>query len=101
MPSSTLTQILLGSLLDSPAVVELASQAGEKAFNIIKTHFTYSAAQITTAYQDGFGYALMAISVGVAHDKLGFSQKIFNAKITREFAEKIEVHYLQPFVNQI
>ncbi|MEK8019194.1 MAG: DUF1566 domain-containing protein, partial [Candidatus Parabeggiatoa sp.] len=46
-------------------------------------------------------YALMAISVGVAHDKLGFSQKIFNAKITREFAEKIEVHYLQPFVNQI
>jgi len=101
MPSSTLTQILLGSLLDSPAVVELASQAGEKAFSIIKAHFTYSAAQITTAYQDGFGYALMAISVGVAHDKLGFSQKIFNAKITREFAEKIEVHYLQPFVNQI
>ncbi|RKZ54045.1 MAG: hypothetical protein DRR16_06150 [Candidatus Parabeggiatoa sp. nov. 3] len=101
MPSSTLTQILLGSLLDSPAVVELASKAGEKAFTIIKEHFTYSAAQITTAYQDGFGYALMAISVGVADEKLGFSQKIFNAKITREFAEQIEHHYLQPFVNQI
>jgi hypothetical protein len=96
MPS--LTQILFGSLLDSPAVVELASKAGTKALSIIKQHFTYSAAQITTAYQDGFGYALMAISVGMVTDKSSLTHNIFNAKITREFADQIDSHYLQPFI---
>jgi hypothetical protein len=97
MASSTLTQILLGSLLDSPAVVELASQAGKKAFSIVKEYFTYGADQITIAYQDGFAYAVVAISVGVKTPDETITQKIFNAKITRDFADKIEQHYLQPF----
>jgi hypothetical protein len=97
MASTTLTQILLGSLLDSPAVVELASLAGKKAFSIVKQYFTYGADQITMAYQDGFAYAVVAISVGVKTPAINKTQKIFNAKITHEFAEKIEQHYLQPF----
>jgi molecular chaperone DnaK len=97
MASSTLTQILLGSLLDSPAVVELASSAGKKAFSIVKEYFTYGADQITIAYQDGFAYAVVAISVGVKTPDETITQKIFNAKITRDFADKIEQHYLQPF----
>ncbi|MDM8558300.1 DUF1566 domain-containing protein [Candidatus Parabeggiatoa sp. HSG14] len=101
MSSPTLTRILFGSLLDSPAIVELASKAGEKAYTIIKEHFTYSAYQITNAYQEGYGYALSAISVGIAREKLALTQKIFNAKITREFAEKIESHYFQPFTESV
>jgi len=97
MASTTLTQILLGSLLDNPVVVELASSVGKKAFSIAKEYFTYGADQITIAYQDGFGYAVVAISVGVKTPSQTITQKIFNAKITREFAEKIEQHYLQPF----
>ncbi|HEC85860.1 MAG: hypothetical protein DRR08_10330 [Candidatus Parabeggiatoa sp. nov. 2] len=95
----TLTQILFGSLLDNPTVVEVASKAGEKALSLVREHFTYSAYQITGATQESFSYALGAISIGVAapDNKLGFTQKIFNAKITREFAEQIEHHYLQPF----
>jgi serine/threonine protein kinase len=98
MASTTLTQILLGSLLDSPAVVELASLAGKKAFSIVKQYFTYGADQISIAYQDGFAYAVVAISVGVKTPAINKTKKIFNLKITREFADKIEQHYLQPFI---
>jgi serine/threonine protein kinase len=99
----TLTQILFGSLLDNPTAVEIASKAGEKALFLIREHFTYSAYQITSATQQSFSYALGAISIGVAaaDNKLGFTQKIFNAKITREFAEQIDHHYLQPFTKEV
>ncbi len=95
---STLTQILFGSVLDSPVVVEITSKAGEKALSVIKQHFTYSADQISSATQQAFGYGVSAISIGVANEKLGFSQKLWNTKITREFAEQIEQQYLQPFI---
>ena len=95
---STLTQILFGSVLDSPVIVEITSKVGEKALSVIKQHFTYSAAEISGATQQAFGYGVSAISIGVAKEKLGFGQKLLNAKITREFAEQIEQHYLQPFI---
>ncbi|RKZ81803.1 MAG: hypothetical protein DRR19_21665, partial [Candidatus Parabeggiatoa sp. nov. 1] len=98
MPSPALTQVLLGSLLDSPAIVELGSKAGGKALAIIKTHFADSAFLLAEGYQNAYRYALVAISVGVADDKIAFTQKIFNAKITREFAEQIESHYFQAFI---
>jgi hypothetical protein len=98
MPS--LIQTLLGSLLDSPIVESLAAKAGEKAISTIKAHFTLSAQQMSTAYQDSYGYTLVAISVGVAAPSQSLAQKIFNSKISREFAEQIDRHYLQPFAKQ-
>ncbi|MEK8020645.1 MAG: hypothetical protein VSS75_027575 [Candidatus Parabeggiatoa sp.] len=65
MSPSTLTQTLLGSLLDSPAIVEVASQAGESVISVLRAHFTFTAAEITKAYQEGCGYAFVAISVGL------------------------------------
>ncbi|MCK5522289.1 MAG: tetratricopeptide repeat protein [Thiomargarita sp.] len=102
MSPSTLLQSLFGSLLDSPAVVEIASQAGKNALSLIQKHFTYSAYEISKAYQDSYGYALGAIRVGVAApDKtFAFTDKIFQSKITREFAAKIEKHYFQPFAEK-
>ena len=99
MSPATLLQSLFGSLLDSPAVVEIASQAGTKAITLIREHFTYSAFEISKAYQDSYGYGLGAIRVGLAApDKtLAFTDKIFQSKITREFAAQIDHHYLKPF----
>jgi serine/threonine protein kinase/biotin carboxyl carrier protein len=98
MPS--LIQTLLGSLLDSPIVESLAAKAGEKAISTIKAHFTLSAQQMSTAYRDSYGYTLVAISVGVAAPSQSIAQKIFNSKLSREFAEQIDRHYLQPFAKQ-
>jgi hypothetical protein len=51
MSVSKLTQTLLGSLLENPAVIEITSHALEKAVPIIKQHFTFTA-EIYKAYQD-------------------------------------------------
>ncbi len=97
MTPSTLTQTLLGSLLDSPAIVEVASQAGGSVISVLREHFTFTAAEITKAYQEGCGYAFVAISVGLdAPDSL--LKTLRYPKITREFAAQIETHYWQPFV---
>jgi formylglycine-generating enzyme required for sulfatase activity/serine/threonine protein kinase len=97
MTPSTLTQTLLASLLDSPAIVEVASQAGEKVIGILREHFTFTAFEINKAYQDGCGYAFVAISVGLdAPDSL--LKTLRYPKITREFAAQIETHYWQPFL---
>jgi serine/threonine protein kinase len=98
--TSNLTQILLGSLLDSPAVVEMASQVGGKAVSIVKEHFTFTAYEVTGAYQDSYGYALAAIRLGVIAPAPSLVQKVRYSKITREFAQQIERQYLQPFVQQ-
>jgi serine/threonine protein kinase/archaellum component FlaC len=98
MPSQNLLQILFSSLPDSPIVAEVAAKAGGKAFSIVKAYYADSADLINGAYQNSYGYALGAICIGVADDKIAFTQKMFNAKITREFAEKIDSHYFQPFV---
>ena len=97
MTPSTLTQTLLGSLLDSPAIVEVASQAGGSVISVLREHFTFTASEITKAYQEGCGYAFVAISVGLdAPDSL--LKTLRYPKITREFAVQIDIHYWQPFV---
>ncbi|MEN8216322.1 MAG: serine/threonine-protein kinase [Pseudomonadota bacterium] len=95
MSPSTLTQTLLGSLLDSPAV---ASEALKKAIPIIKDHFTLTPNEITKAYQNGCRYALVGISVGL--DTPSVIQTVRYSNVTREFAKKIDQHYLQPFAKQ-
>ncbi|MDM8566812.1 hypothetical protein QUF74_14310 [Candidatus Halobeggiatoa sp. HSG11] len=64
MPSSTITQTLFGSLLDSPAAVEITAHVLEKAIPIIWDHFTLSANEITRAYQDSCRYSFVAIKFG-------------------------------------
>jgi formylglycine-generating enzyme required for sulfatase activity/serine/threonine protein kinase len=101
MPLPSLLQISLSSLLDSPAVVELAARAGDKAVTILKNHFTLSSKEITDAIQNSYGYALAAIAAGLAapEQKLAFLQKLRHSKLEHEFSDKIELNYLQPFLN--
>ncbi|MEN8217616.1 MAG: hypothetical protein ABFS56_14855 [Pseudomonadota bacterium] len=61
---------------------------------IIKEHFR--ADEITKGYQDSYAYAITAITVGLAAP----DQKILHSKITRDFADPIEINYLQPFAQQ-
>jgi len=102
MSVSKLTQTLLGSLLENPAVIEITSHAVKKAVPLIKQHFTFSAAEISKAYQDSCRYSFIAISVGLDTPEQKFSlfQTIRHSKVTREFAQKIGEHYLQAFAKQ-
>ncbi|TGO02126.1 hypothetical protein PN36_30060 [Candidatus Thiomargarita nelsonii] len=98
MSPSTLTQTLLGALLDSPVVVDVASEALKKAIPIIKDHFTLTPNEITKAYQNGSRYAFVGISVGL--DTPSLIQTVRYSNVTREFAKQIDRHYLQPFIKQ-
>jgi WD40 repeat protein/tetratricopeptide (TPR) repeat protein len=95
MSSIPLPQILLNSLLDG----QILAKAGEKTLATIEAHFTFTAHEITKAYQDSYGYAIAAISAGLAapEQKLAFLRKYIHTKITREFADHIEINYLQKF----
>jgi len=95
----SLTQTLLGSLLDSPAVVETTAQVLEKAVPVLLEHFTFTADEITRAYQESCRYSFVAISIGLnAPDS--FYKKLRYSNITREFATQIKQNYLQPFSQQ-
>ncbi|OAD21715.1 hypothetical protein THIOM_002512, partial [Candidatus Thiomargarita nelsonii] len=98
MSPSKLTQTLLASLLDSPAVVDITSLALKKAVPLIKAHFSFTADEITQAYQNACRYAFVGISVGL--DSPTLFQTLRYSKVTREFAEQIEHQYLQAFAKQ-
>jgi formylglycine-generating enzyme required for sulfatase activity len=100
MSSPTLLQNLLASLLENPIVDTLAGQAKDKAISILLEHFTFTGQEISKGFAESYGYALTAIRVGVAmpEQKFTWTQKIRHSKITREFAEQIEQHYFQPFI---
>jgi len=95
----SLTQTLFGTLLDSPAIVEVTARVLEKAMPIIKEHFTFTADEITGAYQNACRYSFVAISIGLdAPDSL--FKKVRYPKITREFAKQIKENYHKPFCEQ-
>ena len=99
MSSSILTQTLLGSLLDSPAIVEITAKVLGNAVPVLVNHFTLSAEEITHAYQESCRYSFVAISIGLnAPDS--FYKKLRYSNLTREFAIQIKQNYLQPFSQQ-
>ena len=97
MPLPSLIKTGISTLL-SDIIIEDSS----KAINILKEHFTFRADEITKGYQDSYGYAITAITVGLAapDQKIAFIQKILHSKITRTFSDSIEINYLQPFAQQ-
>jgi len=97
MPLPPLIQTGLSTLLS-----DIIIQDSSKAISILKEHFTFRADEITKGYQDSYGYAITAITVGLAapDKKIAFIQKILHSKITRDFSDRIETNYLQPFAQQ-
>jgi len=97
MPLASLIQTGLSTLLS-----DIIIEGNSKVLSILKEHFTFRADEITKGYQDSYGYAITAITVGLAapDQKLAFIQKILHSKITRTFSDSIEINYLQPFAQQ-
>jgi formylglycine-generating enzyme required for sulfatase activity len=102
MPSTTLIQTGLRTILGGAIIEILAEKAGNKAIDILKKHFSFSADEIANTFQTSYGYALGAISAGLAapEQKLAFLQKLTKSKLSREFSDPIEQHYLRPFTTQ-
>ncbi|MEN8216985.1 MAG: hypothetical protein ABFS56_11565 [Pseudomonadota bacterium] len=65
----------LGILLDNPAVAEFAGEACKKAVSVLQARFTFTAHEITKAYQDSFGKTLEAIRQELAGKPSLFSSK--------------------------
>ena len=102
MSFSTLIQKGISAALDSPVVDILAEEAGGKVVSILLEHFSFTPYEIAQTYQASYGYALAAISAGLAapDQKRAFLQKLTQSALTREFSEQIDSHYLQPFAAQ-
>jgi len=101
--STTIFRQGLSTLLSSAVVDILAGVTGtNKAVDLLKNHFTFTAAEMAKHFQDGYGYALAAISSGLAtpENQQGFWQTLFQSNINRDLATRIEQHYLRPFAKQ-
>ncbi|RKZ65226.1 MAG: hypothetical protein DRQ99_13300 [Candidatus Parabeggiatoa sp. nov. 3] len=99
----SLIQKGLQTALDSPVIDILAKNLGaDNLVSILREHFTFSAFEIAQTYQTSYGYALAAISAGLAKDeqKNRFIQTLTHSNLSREFSEQINTHYLQPFAAQ-
>jgi hypothetical protein len=79
--SSSLLQGGLCSLLESPAVAEFAAKAGEKAFSVVHAYFTFSADEISKAYQKSFENTIDAI-----RDELAQKRSLVSSKLRRDFS---------------
>ncbi|MEN8218568.1 MAG: SUMF1/EgtB/PvdO family nonheme iron enzyme [Pseudomonadota bacterium] len=99
MPLPTLIQSGFSTLLDDIVIFDNTAQ---KAISLFKEHFTFTTDEITKAYQDSYGYAITAISLGLAapEQKSAFVQRFRHSKITSAFADSIEIKYFQPFAQQ-
>ena len=103
MSLTTLIQKGLQTALDCPVIEVLAGKWGaENLMPILQEHFTFTAFEIAKTYQTSYGYALGAISAGLAQDdqKTLFIQTFTHSKLSREFSEQIATHYLQPFATE-
>ncbi len=103
MSLTTLIQKGLQTALDCPVIDILAKNWGaENLLPILQEHFTFTTFEIAKTYQTSYGYALAAISAGIAQDaqKTQFIQTFTHSKLSREFSEQIATHYLQPFATE-
>ncbi|HIE00324.1 MAG TPA: hypothetical protein EYP59_08555, partial [Thiotrichaceae bacterium] len=100
--STTLFRQALSTLLNSAIVDYLASVTNnKKAVDLLKEHFTFTAAEMAQHFQKGYAYALTAISSSLTtpESQQGIF-KIFQSNINHELATRIEQDYLQPFAQQ-
>jgi len=80
--------------LDSPIIAILAEHGFDQAVSILKQHFTSSAFDIASAFQQSYDEALAGIRTGLgANSKLAFVRKLIDSKLAREFSTQIEPYY--------
>ena len=103
MSTTALIRQGLSSLLNG-AIIDLMAEVpgANKAIDLLRRKFTFTAAEIAENFQTSYGYVIAAISVGlVALDKQqGFWRSLFQAKVEKEFAQGLVIDYLSPFAEQ-
>jgi len=94
----------LGILLDNPAISDFAKHAGKKVVSVLQAHFTFTAFELTKAYQDSFGKTLEAI-----RNELARKPSLLSSKLHRDFSAQfsaqirsgdVDSEALSPFVKQ-
>jgi serine/threonine protein kinase len=93
----------LSNLLNSSIIEILSDMPGvSKAVDLLKENFTFTAAEIAQNFQESYGYALSAISSGLAapENQRGFWKSLFQANVKSEFSQQFESDYLLPFSKQ-
>ena len=93
----------LSTLLKSHIIEILADVPGfNKAVDLLKENFMFTAAEIAKNFQDSYGYALAAIGSGLVplENQRGFWKSLFQANVEGEFSQRLEQDYLLPFARQ-
>ena len=85
----------VGAVLQSPVVAALAGDGLAKVGSVLEKHFTFSAFEISAAFQESYEEALAGISAG-----LGGKSKLTHSKLSREFSAQVEAHYFKSFAAQ-
>jgi len=94
----------ISSILNSSVINILAESTGtEKALNLLKANFTFTAAEIATAFQDSHARAIAAICTGLVspEQRRGFWRTLLKSNIDNEFSQRIELDYLQPYAKHL
>ncbi len=94
----------LSSLLNSSVINILAQSTGnDKALDLLKTNFTFTAAEIAAAFQDSHARAIAAICAGLVspEQRQGFWKTLLESRVDSEFSQNIEQDYLQPFAKHL
>lgn len=78
----------LAALIDNAAVAEFAKEAGKQALSVLKAHFTFSAHELTKAYQESFAKSLDAINNTLANKNSWFASKL-NKEFSQQFSAEI------------
>jgi hypothetical protein len=84
-----------GAILESPVIAAVAGDALAKVGSVLEKHFTFSAFEISAAFQESYEEALAGISAG-----LGGKSKLTHSKLSREFSAQVEAHYFKSFAAQ-
>ena len=101
--STTILRKGLSTLFNSSIIEILSDMPGvNKALNLLQENFTFTADEMAKNFQDGYGYALAAISSGLAtpENQQGFWKTLVQSNVNRELSTGIEPDYLQPFAQQ-
>jgi internalin A len=93
----------LSSLLNS-AIINIIdkSNSTDEALEVLKQHFTFTAAEIAQAFQESYIRALIAISTSLVSPEQGqiFWQKILKSPANTKNYQHLNDEYLHPFAHQ-
>jgi len=91
MSTTTILHQGVSSLLSSAIIKILAGTTGtEKALDLLKQKFTFTHSEIAKNFQDSYGYALAAISSGLAANQRSFWRTLFKSNVESEFSQGLE-----------